>query len=138
MAKTATIAQATQRTPQTVHAIQHIEIVSTEPAKLQKFLERQFGWKFETVKMDQGGDYHMFRTPDGNGGGVLAPQGGQPIAATPYINVTDCDATLRNCQKNGASILMPVTEIAGMGKFFWFQVAGGPPLACFQAFGPRT
>jgi hypothetical protein len=124
----------TSNTPRT-HAIQHIEIVATDPDAMSKFLADQFGWTFETFPMPQGGEYHMFRTPDGNGGGVIAPQGKQPIAATPYINVDDCEATIKNCKKAGATILMPVTEVPGMGKFFWFQVAGGPPLACWQAMG---
>lgn len=126
----------TQRAPERIHAIQHIEIVSTDPARLKAFLEKQFGWTFETHKMPNG-EYHAFRTPDGNGGGVTAPMGpDQPIAVTPYVNVKDVDATLRSVQAAGAKILMPVTEVPGMGRFFWFQAAGGPPLACWQATAP--
>jgi hypothetical protein len=122
---------------ESVHSIQHTEITATDPAKLRKFLETQFGWKFETYKMPQG-DYNLFRMPDGNGGGVMAPMPGQPIAATPYITVTDCDATLTSCQKAGAEIMMPVTEVPGQGKFFIFRYGGGPPLACWQQTGPRN
>lgn len=43
MAKTSTATQATQRNPEETHSIQHIELVATEPAKLRKFLEKQFG-----------------------------------------------------------------------------------------------
>ena len=136
MAKTTTnTQQATERNPEVTNAIQHIEFVSTKPNELKKFLEKQFGWKFETMKIPGGaGDYHSFRTPDGNGGGVLAPQmPSQPIAVTPYINVENCEAAETSCKKNGATIIMPTTEIPGMGKFFQFQVAGGPPLACWQS-----
>jgi uncharacterized protein len=125
---------STQRRPESTHAIQHLEITSTEPVKLRKFLEKQFGWKFEVHKMDAG-EYHAFRTADGNGGGIMAPQGGQPVAVTPYINVEDIDETLKSCKKNGANILMPVTEVPGMGRFFWFQYPGSPPLACWQQTG---
>lgn len=129
--------QSAERNPERIHAIQHVELVSTQPAEFTRFLETQFGWTFETHKMPNG-EYHAFRTPDGNGGGVTAPMmPSQPIAATPYINVADIDATLRSCEKNGAKILMPVTEVPGQGRFFWFQVAGGPPLACWQQTGPR-
>jgi len=126
-----------QRTPERIHAIQHIEIASTEPGKLKQFLEKQFGWQFQTYPMPSG-EYHAFRTPDGNGGGVTAPMPGQAIAATPYINVADIEATLKGCEKAGAKILMPVTEVPGQGRFFWFQAAGGPPLACWQQTGPRS
>jgi len=121
--------------PKNLHSIQHIELASTQPEKLRDFLAAEFGWKFESHPMPGGGTYHMFRAPDGNGGGILAPQPGQPVAATPYINVADADKTLKRCEKAGAKILVPVTEVPGMGRFFWFQAAGGPPLACWQPTG---
>ena len=134
MATTKGTTQTTERNRQVNHAIQHIEITAKDPKKLTTFLETQFGWKFETYNMPNM-EYHMFRTPDGNGGGVVAPQSGQPIAATPYINVEDCDVTLKNVEKAGATILMPVTEVQGQGRFFLFQYAGGPPLACWEQTG---
>lgn len=136
MAKSTTTT-TTNRPPEQVHAIQHIEITANDPMKLRKFLEKQFGWTFETHKMPTG-DYHAFRTQDGNGGGVMAPQPGQPIANTPYINVADADTKLKSCQKAGAEILMPITEVPGMGRFFWFRYGGGPPLACWQTTTPRN
>jgi predicted enzyme related to lactoylglutathione lyase len=122
---------------ETKHVVQHFEIVSTEPKRMQKFLEDQFGWTFESHPMPEGGEYLMFRMPDGNGGGVTPPMDpSQPIAVTPYINVADIQRKLAECEKAGAKILMPVTDVEGMGKFFWFQVAGGPPLACWQDTAP--
>ena len=121
--------------PETViHGVQHVELPTSEPAKLRKFLEKQFGWTFETFKMP-GMEYHSFRTPGGAGGGVFAAQPGQPIQAVPYVNVADCEATLKGCQKNGAEILMPVTEVPGQGKFFQFRIPGGPIMACWQQTG---
>jgi predicted enzyme related to lactoylglutathione lyase len=137
MAKTTTTTQTQKRNPEIVNAVQHFEIVSSEPVKLKKFLEKQFGWNFTSQKMPgMTGEYHSFRTPDGNGGGVLAPQmPDQPIAVTPYINVTDCNASQKSYEKNGATILMPTTDIPGVGKFFVFSYTGSPPLACFQSTG---
>lgn len=138
MAKTTTTTtQTTQRNPEATHTIQHIELPSSEPEKLKKFLEKQFGWKFTTTKMP-GLEYHAFRAPDGNGGGVFSAQPGQPIQAVPYVNVENCEATLKGCQKNGAEILMPVTEVPGQGKFFQFRIPGGPIMACWQQTGPRN
>ena len=141
MATTKTTTQTTQkRNPEQTHSIQHIEIVTNEPAKLKTFLTKQFGWKFDSQKMPGTNNmYHSFRTPDGNGGGVVEPQTPeQPIACTPYINVEDCNASEKACAKNGATIVMPTTEIPGIGKFFMFQVAGSPILACWQATASRN
>jgi len=121
----------TTRNPETIHAMQHVEIVATDPHGLKQLLAQVFGWRFETHPMGEG-EYHMFRTPDGNGGGILAPQGGQPVAATPYVNVRDAEATRAACEKAGATIVVPITEVPGMGRFFWFQAAGAPPLACWE------
>jgi uncharacterized protein len=142
MAQTTTTTKSTPKTttpqgnpnPPVTHAVQHFEIVSTEPVKVKKFLEKQFGWKFESQKIPGSkSEYHSFRTPDGNGGGVIEPQmPTQPLAVTPYINVDDCEASEKSCQKNGATIIMPTTEIPGVGKFFIFTLPNCPPLACFQ------
>lgn len=122
-----------QRNPEVINAIQHFEIVTSEPTKVKKFLETQFGWKFESQKMAEGGDYLSFRTPDGNGGGVVEPQmPGQPLTVTPYINVENCAASEKSCKKNGATIVMPTTDIPGVGKFFIFTLPNCPPLACFE------
>jgi uncharacterized protein len=131
--KTGTTTQTAKQAPE--GQIVHTEIVTQDPKALKTFLEKTFGWKFETVPMPQGGDYHMFTTPGGVAGGVLAPQPGQAIATTPYIGVDDIKATAKKVEKAGAKILMPPTEIPGMGWFFQFQVKGGPVLACWQ--GPQ-
>ena len=138
MAKTTTTqtaAKTTARNPEINHAVQHFEIVTKDPVNLRKFLEKQFGWKFETTKMPgMTGDYHTFRTPDGNGGGVLAPQmPTAPLAVTPYVNVENCSASEKSCQKNGATIVMPTTDIPGVGRFFMFQFQNSPVLACFES-----
>jgi predicted enzyme related to lactoylglutathione lyase len=127
-----------QRNPERMHAVQHIEITATEPKKLRSFLEKQFGWKFETHTMEGGVEYNLFRTPDGNGGGVMAPMPGQPIATTPYINVADIEKTFDSVKKAGAEIMMPVSEVPGQGRFFIFRYGGGPALACWQQTGPRN
>lgn len=118
--------------PTVINALQHIEIVVPDAPKTRKFFEKTFGWKFETAKMPTG-DYHMFRTPNGNGGGILEPtEADQPVATTPYVSVENCEATLKACEKAGCEIVTPVTEVPGMGKFFIFTYEGCPPIGCWQ------
>jgi len=123
----------TQAPPQMAEGqIVHTEIVTTDPKAMKTFMEKVFGWKFETSKMPEG-DYHSFKTPGGTGGGVMAPvMSSQPIAATPYILVNDAKAAQKKVEKAGATIVMPTDEIPNVGWFFMFQVKGGPILACFQ------
>jgi|GEM_PF-942314 len=127
----------TQTTPQATEGqLVHTEFITQDPKGLRTFLEKNFGWKFETVKMDEGGDYHLFTTPGGSAGGITAPpMPSAPIAATPYIFVKDVKATAKKVEKAGATIVMPPTPIPNMGSFFLFQVKGSPILGCWQ--GPQ-
>ncbi|HVL47096.1 MAG TPA: hypothetical protein VM889_00895 [Candidatus Thermoplasmatota archaeon] len=121
----------TQREPQEIpHAVQHIEIATKNPELLKAFLAEQFDWTFETTQ----GDYHMFRTPGGTGGGVVRTREEQPVGVTPYINVKDIEGVQDACRRAGARIVLPVTEVPDMGRFFWFEVEGSPPLACWESY----
>lgn len=131
-AKSAAAAEQERPTPKD-GSIVHTEFITSEPKALRTLLEKEFGWKFETMKMDDGQEYHMFTTPGGDSGGVSVPPDPRaPIGTFSYIGVKDIKATAKRVEKAGAKIVMPVTEIPNMGWFFQFQVKGGPVLACFQ------
>lgn len=130
-----TNASTTTKPSLVIGAIQHVELMTPDAAKLRKFLEKQFGWAFETTKTPVG-DYHLFRTANGSGGGIMTAQPGMPTATVPYINVVNLQETLKNVQKAGATIVTPATEVPGMGGFFQFRYADGPVLACWQQTGP--
>jgi predicted enzyme related to lactoylglutathione lyase len=122
--------------PATEGQIVHTEFITSDPKNLKTFLEKNFNWKFDTQKMPggaAGGDYHMFETPGGSRGGVLAPPTpNQTVGTFCYIAVNDVKAKTKQLEKNGAKIVTPPTEIPGMGWFSQFQVKGGPILSCYQ------
>jgi uncharacterized protein len=133
-----TTGQTTKRDTEGIGSIWHVEITASEPKRLRTFMEKQFGWTFTEHDMGPSGIYNLFRTPDGHGGGIMAPMPGQPIASTPYINVKDIEATHQSVKRAGAMVMMPPTEVPGQGKFLIFSVHGSPPLACWQPTGPRN
>lgn len=128
---------ARQETTQTRVAgmIAHTEFASTDPKATRKFLEKVFGWKFQSVPMPNG-EYHMYETPGGGRGGLRAVNPQEPPAVTSYVEVDDLTKAQERVEKGGGRIILPRVDVPGMGAFFWFQVPGGPVLACWQSAPP--
>ncbi len=107
------------------------ELASTDPAATRRFLENVFDWKFESFKTPMG-EYLSFRTPDGGAGGVRPTQPKEPSVSTNYVMVEDLTSAERRIRDEGGIIVLPRTDVPGMGSFFWFRVPGGPVMACWQ------
>lgn len=131
----ATTRTTTELPPMEEGQLVHTEYITQDPKALRTFLEKNFNWKFETVKDNTGNspDYHIFTTPGNTRGGITAPpQHDTPIGTYTYIAVDDIKAAAKKVEKAGAKIVVPPMEIPNMGWFFQFQVKGGPVLACWQ------
>lgn len=107
------------------------ELASTDPAATRRFLEKVFDWKFESLKMPMG-EYLSFRTPDGGAGGVRPTQPKEQPESTNYVMVEDLASAEKRIRDEGGIIVLPRTDVPGMGRFFWFRVPGGPVMACWQ------
>jgi uncharacterized protein len=118
--------------PRVSNGLAHTELASTDPTATRKFLEAAFGWRFETQQGPKGGTYLAFTAPGGGRGGIRPTQPKEPPATTSYVLVDDLDAALQKVQKAGGEVVLPPTDVPGMGRFFWFKVPGGPVLAAWQ------
>ena len=107
------------------------ELASTDPAASQRFLEKVFGWSFETMRMPQG-EYLSYRTPMGGQGGIRPTQGSEPPGSTNYIRVPNLDAAQKRVKAAGGEVVLARVDVPQMGSFFWFRVPGGPVMACWQ------
>jgi uncharacterized protein len=107
------------------------EFSSTDPAATRSFLEKVFGWRFESVKFPMG-EYLSFRTPGGGQGGIRPTQAKELPGSTSYVRVDDLDAARKNVERAGGEIVLPRVDVPGMGSFFWFRAPGGPILAAWQ------
>ena len=129
MAKTATV-------PKTVEGqIVHSEILTNDAPRLRKFMEKNFGWEFQTLRTSLG-EYHLFHTPGGTRGGIGEPRPGETIGGIPYVVVDDVRATAQKLKKAGAEIVMGPTEVPG-GSMVHFRLEGGPVLACWE-YAPES
>jgi uncharacterized protein len=110
----------------------HFEIPAEDVASLAEFYRQLFAWSIEPMPGGEG--YLSIRTgPEpAVGGGMMARQHpGQQIIN--YILVQDVAAHLEKAQGLGAQVLVPQTEIPGIG---WFGVIMDPQGNCLGLFRP--
>ena len=107
------------------------ELASTNLGETRKFLEETFGWKFDSVQMPTG-QYLTFQNPAGTTVGIRSAQKSEIPGSTNYVLVKDLDEAERNVRKKGGQMILPRTDIPGMGSFFWFRIPSGPIMACWQ------
>jgi len=108
----------------------HIDVVSGDRGRAQRFYGDVFGWQFEDY--GEGMGYTNVKTSE-NGiesgiGGLAQSVGARPPAATgviPYILAPDMDATLAAIEKAGGSIEIPRTDVFGFGEFAQFRDPDG-------------
>ncbi len=115
------------------HPFVHIEISAQDPAAASKFYSDLFGWK---VEVDPKFDYHMFNPGSGLAGAFVGTVGPgsdmyKPGDIVPYVGTDDIDATLRKVESLGGKVLLPKTEIEGMGWFAFFADPTGNRMGLF-------
>ncbi len=117
------------------HPIVHIEIPAKDPMAAGKFYKDLFDWEFEDVP---GADYVMFTSQEKMGGGFpkLDPQMYQPGEVVIYIDTPDINAKLDEIVAAGGKILLPKTEIKGMGWFAFFADPTGNRIALYTSMNP--
>jgi len=107
------------------------ELSSTDSAAARFFLERTFRWKFEEISMPNG-KYFSYRSPDGNTLGIRQAKQSEGPSSMNYVRVDDLKQAEARVRDAGGEIILPRTDIPGMGSFFWFKIPSGPMMACWQ------
>lgn len=95
----------------------HWELAVSDVANARQFYSKVFGWQFEPM----GPDYTMIVPGSGPRGGLMAkpPKAPSPALNT-YFLVPDAAATLRAAEEAGGTVIVPKTEISGVGWFAMF------------------
>jgi len=68
----------------------------------------------------------------GSGTGVRGLEKGEAPATIAYLTVTNLDESLTAAQKEGARVVLPKTEIPGMGWHAMVHAPGDVPIGLFQ------
>jgi predicted enzyme related to lactoylglutathione lyase len=95
----------------------------------QRFYAAVLGWSVASPP-DGGMDYRILSAPDGDGVGGLMPT--PPGSLLPpgwliYVGVEDVDATFTQAKAAGARVLMPATDLPGVGRLALLADPDGAP-----------
>jgi len=121
------------------HPIVHIEFWNSDPEAAAKFYSELFGWEIERSPMpgEAGGEYLQGLT--GGPPGVAYPQAdGQmtnPGDVLVYVHSDDIAATLAKVESLGGTVVVPASEIPGIGWFGIFTDPAGNRLALYKSLG---
>ena len=119
-------------------SLEFVELSSEDPQATRRFLEKVFGWHFQSRAMPQG-EYLAYEAPGGGRGGIRPVRPTESPASLSYVRVSDLARALDQVSRSGGKIVLPPVHLPGLGSFFWFQAPEGPILACWQdaPVGPK-
>lgn len=109
---------------QTHGAFSWNELMTPDPTAAANFYRQLLGWSFDTMDMGSG-PYRVVKVGDKSLGGIMgmppdAPAGMPPMWGC-YITVDNADETAGECAALGGKVLMPPTDIEGIGRFAVLQ-----------------
>lgn len=96
------------------------ELLTKDTSGAAGFYTALFGWKAESMDMNQM-EYTVFKNGEEMAGGMMVlPKEAQEHGAPPhwlhYISVDDCDQTANKIKELGGNICMPPTDFPGVGR----------------------
>ncbi len=110
----------------------HVEYASKDPAATRRFLEKVLGFHFDVMEEMGGYGMRSDKVARGSGTGVRALAKGESPATISYLTVVNLDASLKAAQTEGARIVLPKTEIPGMGWHAVVHAPGDVPIGLFR------
>jgi predicted enzyme related to lactoylglutathione lyase len=111
------------------HAVDYLELGSTDLAATKRFYTAAFGWTFN----EYGDDYAGFVDPGRGreGGGFHAQKKIKKGGVLPILYSTDLAATLKAVKKAGGGVVKEIFEFPG-GRRFHFTDPSGNELAVWS------
>lgn len=105
--------------------VSHTELVSNNPVATKAWTEKVLGWKFTAPMPMPTGPYHMWDFGNNTGGGIRNNNATENPGTVPYVEVNDIKASWARAVKEGATPMMPPTEVPGGGWIAMVQAPGG-------------
>lgn len=125
--------------------IGYFEIPADDTGRAKRFYGSLLGWKFSpAANLDPAGaaplQYHSISTgPEApgtmNAGGLYKRQGNEPIKN--FVLIEDFDAVYGKVGKLGGSVIIPKTEIAGVGTIAIIRDSEGNGIGLFRPVNDR-
>ena len=111
----------------------HVEYASKNPEATRRFLEKVLGFHFDVMEAMGGYGMRNDKVARGSGTGVRALEKGESPTTIAYLTVMNLEESLKASQKEGARVIMPKTEIPGMGWSAVVHAPGDVPIGLFQS-----
>ncbi len=114
----------------------HVELATDKPEDAKKFYAKMFDWKFGDMPMPGGAIYHGFETGSQEccGGIYKKPTKKDKTAWTAYVLVGNVARALLKVETLGGKIIVPRTEIPGLG---WYAIIADPTGGTMGLFEPK-
>lgn len=114
----------------------HYELNTSDPEAAKKFYATVFGWEYEDMPMPDG-VYTMVSNKDGPIGGIQ--KNSMPGAPSAWLNYAEVESIADTCAATtaaGGSIVVPETDIPGMGAFAILADTTGASFAVWVSANP--
>lgn len=127
-----------------MNKVQHFEIPADDLARARKFYEETFGWQTKDWPMPDGSNYtalytgpvdeqNMWKEPGFINGGMFKRGGNFPVTGPTIAAVVEnIDESLKKIEAAGGSVVMPKTEIGGMGYYAYVKDTEGNVIGVWQ------
>lgn len=109
------------------------ELLTRDAGKARKFYETLAGWRFETNAMPDGGTYWVAWSGEERAAGIFemndadfGDMGDQWVA---YLGVENVDASVKQAEGAGASVMRQPFDIPGVGRIAYLHDASGSIVA---------
>jgi len=108
----------------------HFEIGSRQGDKSKHFYGQLFGWSIESH-----GPANMINTGSAEGiqGNIAVPDQEPKSYVTFYVQVDNIGQSLAKVEKLGGKVLVPASDVPGMGQFAWFADLDGNAIGLWKS-----
>ena len=108
----------------------HFEIGARNADRAKTFYQSLSGWSIELH-----GPANMIDTGNAEGiqGNIAIAEGAPRTYVTFYVQVDDIDTSLTRAQELGGKVIVPASEVPGMGQFAWFADPDGNAIGLWKA-----
>ena len=119
------------------------EFMTGDPDAATRFYDAVVGWRVDAQSASPGADYRMIQTDAGGTGGMMTLTDDMTaMGAKPgwlfYVGVEDVDAKAEQARSLGAGVLVPPTDIPGIGRFALLSDPEGVPFYIMRGSGDEA
>lgn len=119
-------------------AFSWFQLLTPDPGASARWYAEVFGWTVEEQAQPMGA-YFVVKIGDVGFGGITAPFSDRmPPHWQGYVTVDDADATAARVAKEGGSVMMPPTDVPGVGRMLAFRDPQGAMLMAVAYAIPGT